>query len=193
MGWQVYPQKYGNTKPVLFIYYTSGNYQPGTGCYNLDCTGFVQTNPRWAIGGAISPWNTRGGQQYEIAIAFFLFQGRWWLYVGGEASTNAIGYYPVSVYRSGALASGAASIDYGGETVGTTSFPPMGSGAFANAGWQQAAYQRDIRYYPPGGGTRNASLTGAAASPRCYTVTVNLFAPTWNETIFFGGPGGTSC
>jgi len=112
---------------------------------------------------------------------------------GGEAGSNAIGYYPVSVYHGGAMASGAASIDYGGETVGTTSWPPMGSGAFASAGWQQAAYQRDIRYYPPGGGTLNASLTASAASPRCYTCTVTLYAPPWSETIFFGGPGGNSC
>jgi Neprosin/Pentapeptide repeats (8 copies) len=194
VGWQVYPQKYGNTNPVFFIYYTSGNYQAGTGCYNLDCTAFVQTNGAWAIGGALSPWSTRGGQQYEMEFAFYLSQGRWWLYVGGEAGSNAIGYYPVSVYKGGALASQASSIDYGGETVGTTSWPQMGSGAFANAGWQQAAYQRDIRYYPTaGGGSRNASLTAAAASPGCYTAAVTLYGAPWNETLYFGGPGGTSC
>src|ERR1700730_569051 len=39
VGWQVYPQKYGTTKPVLFIYWTSDGYNK-TGCYNLDCTAF---------------------------------------------------------------------------------------------------------------------------------------------------------
>ncbi|MBV8359986.1 MAG: neprosin family prolyl endopeptidase [Deltaproteobacteria bacterium] len=191
VGWQVYPQMYGNTNPVFFIYWTADDYRT-TGCYNLTCTAFVQTNPAWAIGGAISPSSTPGGQQYEIQVAYFLYQGRWWLYVGGEAGSNAIGYYPATLYGSGAMASGAAEIDYGGETVGTTSWPPMGSGAFANTGWQHAAYQRDIRYYPPGGGTANASLTGSASSA-CYTVSVIMYAPPWNETIFFGGPGGTNC
>ncbi|MGX7002453.1 neprosin family prolyl endopeptidase [Caballeronia sp. KNU42] len=191
VGWQVYPQMYGNTKPVFFIYWTADNYQ-STGCYNLTCTAFVQTNKSWAIGGALSPWSIPGGQQYEVQVAFYLYQGRWWLYVGGEAGSNAIGYYPASIYRNGAMASGATSIDYGGETVGTSSWPPMGSGALASAGWQHAAYQRDIRYYPPGGGTANAGLAGSATS-RCYTVSVALYNPPWNETIFFGGPGGNNC
>jgi hypothetical protein len=191
VGWQVYPGMYGNTKPVFFIYWTADDYR-STGCYNLTCTAFVQTSSTWKIGGTLSPWSIAGGQQYEIQVAFFLYQGRWWLYIGGEAGSNAIGYYPATIYRGGAMASGASEIDYGGETVGTTSWPPMGSGAFANTGWQHAAYQRDIRYYPPGGGTTHASLTGSATSP-CYTVSVARYAAPWNETIFFGGPGGTNC
>ena len=71
----------------------------------------------------------------------------------GTNSSNAIGYYPASIYNNGALSRHAESIDYGGETVGTTSFPPMGSGAFANAGWQKAAYQRQIYYFPTAGGS----------------------------------------
>ncbi len=192
VGWQVYPQMYGNTKPVFFIYWTADNYDK-TGCYNLHCNGFVQTNSRWAIGGTLSPVSIPGGQQFEVQVAYFLFQGRWWLYVGGEAGSDAIGYYPATQYNNGALASGAAEIDYGGETVGTTSWPPMGSGQMASAGWQHAAYQRDIRYYPPGGGTTDASLTASTTSPNCYTATVAKFNPAWNETVFFGGPGGSGC
>jgi hypothetical protein len=69
----------------------------------------------------------------------------------------------------------------------------MGSGAFANAGWQQAAYQRDIHYYVDSGTSQHASLTPIAASPGCYTVQLAQFGAPWNQTIFFGGPGGTSC
>jgi len=193
VGWQVYPQMYGNTKPVFFIYWTADNYK-SKGCYNLSCPAFVQTNGSWAIGGAISaPWSIAGGQQREIEVSFYLTQGRWWLYVGGGAAANAIGYYPVSLYGGGALATQASEIDYGGETVGTTSFPPMGSGAFANRGYQQAAYQRDIRYFPSAGGNNIASLTAAAASPACYTAAITKFNAPWNETLFFGGPGGNTC
>ncbi|HEY0205440.1 MAG TPA: neprosin family prolyl endopeptidase [Acetobacteraceae bacterium] len=192
VGWQVYPQMYGNTKPVFFIYWTADNYNK-TGCYNLSCKAFVQTNSRWAIGGTLAPVSIPGGQQYEVQVAYFLSQGRWWLYVGGEAGADAIGYYPAAQYNNGALASKAAEIDFGGETVGTTSWPPMGSGAMANAGWQHAAYQRDIRFYPPGGGTANASLTASTTAPNCYTATVAKFNPAWNETLFFGGPGGANC
>jgi hypothetical protein len=194
VGWQVYPQKYGNTKPVFFIFWTPNNYAPGgPGCYNLDCSAFVQTNGSWAIGGALSPSSVPGGQQHHIEVTFFLTQGRWWLYVGGSAAANAVGYYPTSLYRNGAMATQATEIDYGGETVGTTSWPPMGGGAFANQGWQHAAFQRDVRYFPSAGGNVAASLTPVQASPQCYTVTVSKLNAPWNETIFFGGPGGNNC
>ena len=192
VGWQVYPQMYGNTKPAFFIYWTADNYK-SLGCYNLTCSAFVQTNKTWAIGGALSPWSAAGGVQKEIEVSYFLTGGNWWLYVGGGAAANAIGYYPVSLYRNGAMATGAAEIDYGGETVGTTSFPPMGGGAFANQGYQHAAYQRDIRYFPAAGGNVPAALTAAAASPACYTSSLTSFNPPWNATLFFGGPGGTTC
>jgi hypothetical protein len=178
---------------VFFIYWTADAYQH-TGCYNLTCTAFVQTSSSWTIGGAISPpWSTSGGAQYELQIAYFLSGGKWWLYVNGTSGSNAIGYYPVSLYNGGAMATGASEIDYGGEVVGTTSWPPMGSGAFANAGYGKACYQRQIQYYPVGGGIVDASLTGSQPSPKCYTVEVHKFNPPWSETIFFGGPGGTGC
>jgi hypothetical protein len=192
VGWQVYPQMYGNTKPAFFIYWTADNYK-SLGCYNLNCPAFVQTNNSWAIGGALSPWSTPGGEQQEIEVSFFLSQGNWWLYLGGGAAANAIGYYPGSLYGNGAMASGAAEIDYGGEVVGTTSFPSMGGAAFADQGFRQAAYHRDIRYFPAAGGNVPAVLTAAAASPACYTAVVSQFDPDWNATLFFGGPGGTNC
>ena len=138
-GWQVFPQFYGNTKPVLFIFWTADNYQ-STGCYNLSCPAFVQTNKSVAIGGTLSPWSTTGGQQYEIQLSYYLVEGNWWLYFGGGAAANAVGYYPASQYRGGAMATKASEVDYGGEVVGTTSLPPMGGDVFANQGWQHAAF-----------------------------------------------------
>jgi hypothetical protein len=191
VGWQVYPQKYSSTQPCLFIYWTADDYG-STGCYNLDCNAFVQTNKNWAFGGALGPVSTNGGAQYELDIAFFLYQGNWWLYLGGEAAANAVGYYPTSLYRGGAMASAAAEIDYGGETVGTTSWPPMGSGQFAATGWQHAAYQRGVHYFPTGGGRLDAALTQSPNSG-CYTAQVVKYNPTWSETLWFGGPGGSNC
>jgi hypothetical protein len=192
VGWQVYPQLYGNSNPCFFIYWTADDYG-STGCYNLSCNAFVQTNNNWALGGALTPWSVSGGPQYEIDFAYFLSQGNWWLYAGGELAANAVGYYPTSIYLGGALSSQASEIDYGGETVGTTSWPPMGGGAFANAGWQLAAYQRQIHYFPTTGGSSDATLTAAAASPQCYTALVQQYNPPWSETVWFGGPGGSNC
>jgi hypothetical protein len=62
-GWQVYQQKYGDAKAHLFIYYTTGNYQTGTGCYNLSCTGFVQTDSSVVLGESWTTYSTQGGSQ----------------------------------------------------------------------------------------------------------------------------------
>ena len=189
-GWQVYPALYGDAQPHLFTYWTADNYT-NTGCYNLSCSAFVQTSTAYTPGMAIGPSSVSGGPQYSIELAYWLTGGRWWLYVNGTSGSNAIGYYPVSLYQGGALASQAAEIDYGGETTGTTSFPPMGSGAFANQGWQRAAYQRTIGYWPPSGGAMvNASLTASQAWPACYTAQVQMYAAPWFETLWYGGPGG---
>lgn len=191
-GWQVYSGKYGTTQPVLFIYWTADGYQ-NTGCYNLDCSAFVQTNRNWAFGGTLAPVSVDGGQQYEIEMSWYLSGGNWWLYLGGITAANGVGYYPASLYSTGALANHATDVDYGGEAVDQTAWPPMGSGAFASAGWQHAAYHRDVYYYGTAGGSTYASLTGVQDSSNCYTVDVESTSPPWNEYFYFGGPGGTDC
>ncbi|MFF2545048.1 neprosin family prolyl endopeptidase [Kitasatospora sp. NPDC058063] len=191
-GCQVYPAKYGTTQPVLFIYWTADGYQ-NTGCYNLDCSAFVQTNSAWAIGGTIGPVSVSGGAQYELEVTYYLSGGNWWLYLGGTTASNAVGYYPGSLFGGGQLASNAQDVDYGGEVVNNVAWPPMGSGAFAESGWQYAAYQRDIYYFATDNTSQFAKLTGVQASPNCFTVFVGSAPDPWNEYIFFGGPGGTGC
>jgi Neprosin/Neprosin activation peptide len=190
-GWQVYPALYGDSRPHLFTYWTADDYG-STGCYNLSCSAFVQTSSSFAPGMAVGPVSVSGGSQYTIELAYWLTGGRWWLYFNGTQGANAIGYYPVSLFGGGALATAASEIDYGGETTGTTSFPPMGSGAFANQGWQRAAYQRTVGYWPPQGGNMvNANLTASQGWPGCYTAEVVMYAAPWFETVWFGGPGGS--
>lgn len=189
-GWQVYPGMYGDSHPHLFTYWTADDYS-STGCYNLTCGAFVQLGSSYAPGMALGPVSTSGGAQYEIELAYWHANGKWFLYMNGTAGSNCIGYYNDSQYKGGALSKNAVEIDYGGEVVGTTSFPPMGSGAFASTGWQKAAYQRNIGYWQPLGGTMiNASLTPSQLWPNCYTAQVDLYASPWFETLWFGGPGG---
>lgn len=189
-GWQVYPAFYGDTKPHLFTYWTADDYT-ATGCYNMTCGAFVQIGSSFAPGMALGPTSVVGGAQYEVQLTYWHTGGRWWFYFNGTSGGNAIGYYPDSLYKGGALAGNPSEIDYGGETVGTTTFPPMGSGHFASEGWQKAAYQRAIGYYKPlGGAMVNASLTASQAWPNCYTAQVVKYAAPWFETLWYGGPGG---
>lgn len=57
---------------ILIIIYKlacmqSDAYQ-ATGCYNLLCSGFVQTTSKIAIGASISPLSSYNAKQYDITI-----------------------------------------------------------------------------------------------------------------------------
>ncbi|MFD8756699.1 neprosin family prolyl endopeptidase [Kitasatospora sp. NPDC059577] len=188
-GYQVYPGKYGTTQPVLFIYWTADDYEH-TGCYNLECTAFVQTNGAWLLGGVL-PASVPGGAQVDVEVVWYLAGGNWWLYLGG----TAVGYYPGSLFGTGRMATGAQEIEFGGEveTDDETSWPPMGSGAFAAGGWQYAAYHRDVQYIATDNTAQYAKLTAYQPAPACYTSLVNSGPTPWYEYLFFGGPGGSSC
>jgi hypothetical protein len=196
-GWQVYPAKYNTNKAAFFIYWTADNYKK-TGCYNLDCPGFVQINSDWALGGTWASYSTPGGSQLAFQMQWQLTNGRWWLYAQGNQSYEAIGYYPVSLYRGGRLSHFADRVDYGGETVGATRWPPMGSSAFASSGFGQAAYQRHIFYIKTpttANGGVWTSLKVSQPSPTCYrlTFTPASVAGADGPYFYFGGPGGGSC
>jgi hypothetical protein len=202
IGWHVYPNYWGgNSSPHLFIFWTPNNYnRNGPGSYNLDRPGFIRnTSSSWPLGVDLSSYI---GRELEIACMYAAIppgwgtaaQFGWWLYVGGTSASNAIGVYPNSLYGNGPLASGQASVcDYGGETCSDdNSYSQMGNGIFGDSG-TAAAYQRDINYLNSGGTPTMASLTLQQPSPLCYRGATNLFATPWNETLHYGGPGGTSC
>nr|CAD1830847.1 unnamed protein product [Ananas comosus var. bracteatus] len=80
VGWQAYPQLYGDNKTRLFIYWTSDAYVT-TGCYNLKCPGFMQTNKQVVLGGPIAPVSTYSGKQSEKTFHVWKDpnSGNWWL------------------------------------------------------------------------------------------------------------------
>ncbi|MFQ5350751.1 MAG: neprosin family prolyl endopeptidase, partial [Thermoanaerobaculia bacterium] len=196
-GWQVLPSKYNTDKAVLFIYWTADNYG-STGCYNLDCAGFVQINNNWYLGGTWSAYSTTGGTQWGFELQFKLFGDNWWMFLKGPGAYEAVGYYPDSIYGSGPMKDAAAEILYGGETATNGTWPEMGSGQFANQGWQRAAFQNTIFYIP-----RNenngvgvwASLSAQEPAPSCYTVDLVPASSggSWGTYFYFGGPGGSPC
>ena len=193
-GWIHYPGKFGK-RSVLFIYWTANDYQ-STGCYNLDCTAFVQTNNNWALGGAFTNYSSYGGTQWGFTLQWKYYQGNWWLFLQGSGSIQAVGYYPGSIYRGGPLSKKSSLIEYGGETyTPTTNWPQMGSGKFASAGWQKAAFQKTIFYIPnnQSGGTGVwATLSPLQTNPKCYTIiiTPSSSGGSWGTYFYFGGPGG---
>ncbi|CAN1286396.1 hypothetical protein LINPERPRIM_LOCUS19284 [Linum perenne] len=67
-GYMVTPS---DPEPRIFIYWTADGYK-STGCYNLDCPGFVQTSAKGTVLGAIiHPISKYGDSQQEIISVKF--------------------------------------------------------------------------------------------------------------------------
>ncbi len=189
-GWQVYPRKYGTNNAALFIYYTTAGYSNGSGCYNLDCAGFVLIANNVYLGRGFNHYSTDGGTQWGFNLQWKRdHSGNWWLFYRGPGPYIAVGYYPHSLFGSGALASKAGKIAFGGETTGTDRNFQMGSGGFANTGWTHAAFQNKIFYIDTSDISRWANLGKTETNPACYTADLHNIYGNWGTYIYFGGPG----
>ncbi|KAI7724585.1 hypothetical protein M8C21_015446, partial [Ambrosia artemisiifolia] len=187
-GWQVYPGMYGDTNTRLFIYWTSDSYQE-TGCYNL-CSGFVQTNNNYAIGGTLSPTSQTDGTQHELAILIWKDgrDGDWWMDINGEL----IGYWPSSLFTY--LQDSASSIQWGGEIVnkgsqGQHTTTQMGSGQFPKQWYRKASYVRKIETVDASNTLRTAQV-GTFTRKNCYDILTRVTNDDyWGTHFFYGGPG----
>uniref|UniRef100_A0A1D1XRE9 Periplasmic nitrate reductase n=1 Tax=Anthurium amnicola TaxID=1678845 RepID=A0A1D1XRE9_9ARAE len=189
-GWQVSPELYGDDHPRFFTYWTSDAYQT-TGCYNLLCSGFVQTNNKFAVGTAISPISTYDGGQFDISLLIWKDprHGNWWLEFG---SGLIVGYWPAFLFSH--LVQHASMVQFGGEVVndrpaGGHTATQMGSGRFAVEGFGRASYFRNLQVVdwdnslvPP------ASLRILADHPGCYDIHGGV-NNVWGSYFYFGGPG----
>ncbi|EAZ12275.1 hypothetical protein OsJ_02165 [Oryza sativa Japonica Group] len=191
-GWQVSPQLYGDNSPRFFTYWTTDAYQT-TGCYNLLCSGFVQTNSRIAMGAAISPTSGYKGGQFDISLLVWKDpnHGNWWLEFGNG---ELVGYWPSFLFSH--LASHASMVQFGGEVVNTRAdggahtATQMGSGHFAGEGFGGASYFRNLEVVD-----WDNSLVPLAAGfhvtadhPDCYDIQGGVNA-VWGNYFYYGGPG----
>lgn len=191
VGWQVFPQKYGHTFPVLFIFWTPDDYI--TRSYNGENDDFVQVSPSTAPGLALTTTSVPGGVAAELLCYYALYQGNWWLFIGGTDPAHAVGYYPGSLFDDGPLPAGAQQLVFGGETNAFNRFPPMGSGAPPATGRLHTAFHRNITYLKadPAGSSTNADLHVSLDGRPHYDVALSRDA-TWGASILFGGAGGPS-
>ncbi|XP_031287706.1 uncharacterized protein LOC116146455 [Pistacia vera] len=189
-GWQVSPELYGDNYPRFFTYWTTDAYQ-ATGCYNLLCSGFVQTNNKIAIGAAISPRSSYNGRQFDIGFMIWKDpkHGHWWLEFG---SGLLVGYWPSFLFSH--LRSHASMVQFGGEIVNLRSSgyhtgTQMGSGHFAEEGFGKASYFRNLQ----GVDWDNnliplANLHLLADHPNCYDIRQGR-NNVWGTYFYYGGPG----
>ncbi|CAJ2628441.1 unnamed protein product [Trifolium pratense] len=189
-GWQVSPELYGDSRPRLFTYWTSDSYQ-ATGCYNLLCAGFIQTNNKIAIGAAISPVSSYAGSQYDISILIWKDPrvGNWWMSYGDN---TLVGYWPAELFTH--LADHATMVEWGGEVVNSRSngrhtSTQMGSGHFAEDGFGKASYFRNLEIVDIDNTLSSVqSISTLAENKNCYDIE-NSYSNEWGTYFYYGGPG----
>ncbi|XAR48093.1 hypothetical protein NMG60_11030805 [Bertholletia excelsa] len=189
-GWQVSPELYGDTYPRFFTYWTTDAYQ-ATGCYNLLCSGFVQTNNKIAIGAAISPISVFNGGQFDISLLIWKDpkHGNWWLEFG---SGVLVGYWPSLLFTH--LRSHASMVQFGGEVVNTRpsgahTTTQMGSGHFSGLGFGRASYFRNLQVVDWDNNLIPLSnLRVLADHPSCYDIRGGINR-VWGNYFYYGGPG----
>jgi Neprosin len=198
-GWIVCQQLNGDGLPHLFAYYTTNGHGPGAdnvGGYNLEFDGWVQYDQDIYPGALITGSSIRGGRQGVIGIKYQWYQGNWWLQVQGRW----LGYYPTSLFMGNrsvfaTLGDNAEFLGFWGE-VGTIVNPnqtttQMGSGQYAESGWQQACYQSNLRMQTDRDGTM-APFNGSPQvdEPRLYDMQPHMNSGTsWGSYFWAGGPG----
>ncbi|KAM0965237.1 hypothetical protein ACFX2C_021168 [Malus domestica] len=189
-GWQVSPELYGDNYPRFFTYWTTDAYQ-ATGCYNLLCSGFVQTNSRIAIGAAISPTSSYHGGQFDISLLIWKDpkHGNWWLEFGNGV---LVGYWPSFLFTH--LQNHASMVQFGGEVVnsrpsGSHTATQMGSGHFAGEGFGKASYFRNMQVVDWDNSLIPLSnLKVLADHPNCYDIQGGI-NNVWGNYFYYGGPG----
>ncbi|KAM6601354.1 hypothetical protein CsatA_020963 [Cannabis sativa] len=163
-----------------------------TGCYNLDCPGFVQVSKSAALGSILQPVSIFNGVQttIQVSLAQHKENGEWWLEFGSEP----IGYWPSSVFKT--LGGGGDTINWGGEIFndganGHHTETQMGSGHFSIEGFGRASYFSNLMYTDNGLTFKDPEkLTTYATKPVCYDVRIGEDKSTDKGTyFFFGGPG----
>ncbi|KAI5417052.1 uncharacterized protein LOC127073953 [Lathyrus oleraceus] len=189
-GWQVSPELYGDNYPRFFTYWTTDAYQ-ATGCYNLLCSGFIQTNNRIAIGAAISPRSIYNGRQFDIGLMVWKDpkHGHWWLEFG---SGLLVGYWPANIFSH--LRNHASMVQFGGEVVNSRSRgyhtgTQMGSGHFSGEGFRKAAYFRNLQVVDWDNNLLPLSnIHQLSDHSNCYDIKEGR-NNVWGTYFYYGGPG----
>jgi Neprosin len=192
----------GDQRPHLFTWYTTnGHASQGdyVGGYNTLVIGWIQSSPTVAPGMSLVGWESQtGGPQRDVDVEVRLYQGNWWIKAAGQWA----GYYPGWLFSASGIRNSASRLDWYGEVF--DSFAPaatvtdMGSGKFASAGWQHAAYFRNLIYFPSPLFTDPVRLwdsgTLSVTDAGCYSGSGPFYNsdPSWRNWFFYGGPGSTA-
>ncbi|CAM0943474.1 unnamed protein product [Alopecurus aequalis] len=188
-GFAVYPKSSGDSFARFHVGWDQGVQKS---CYDHTCHGFVQVNPKFALGGRIQPVSAYNGPQYVITV--FIFKdpktNNWWVTYG--KNNTLVGYWPNSIFSY--IKDKGDSAFWGGHVSGPTSLtksPQIGSGHYAQEGYGKAAYIKNIQlvnqnnnlYNPDDNKSHPGTTNTSKYSVDGYEVTKD------GIHIYYGGPG----
>ncbi|XP_062086917.1 protein neprosin-like [Humulus lupulus] len=163
-----------------------------TGCYNLECPGFIQVSKTVALGAILQPISSYNGKQATINVVLdqHTESGQWWM----QFQNEPIGYWPNSIFTS--LGNGGETVSWGGEIYndgagGHHTETQMGSGHFPNEGFGRASFFSNLQYMDSSKLYKDPEkLNIHVSKPVCYDLLVGQEKVDGKGTYFlFGGPG----
>ncbi|PIA64531.1 hypothetical protein AQUCO_00100187v1 [Aquilegia coerulea] len=197
-GWMVNFKVYGDTRTRLFAYWTADS-STNTGCFDLTCSGFVQTNNQIALGAAIEPVSQQYRTQYQISIYVYMEPktGNWWLQYGNKIN---IGYWPGHLFKS--LSHNALYVMWGGEVYSSnirTVYPiskhshtqtHMGSGEYAGHHFGSACFIKNVRIMDYSLSLKFPEWIYSTTDEQfCYHSQIYREGYLTEPEFYFGGPG----
>ncbi|KAF7830490.1 carboxyl-terminal peptidase [Senna tora] len=191
-GWVVNPKLYGDKQSRLFAYWTKDAYKT-TGCFDLTCSGFVQTGTQVALGAALGPYSSEQGPQYVVNVGIFWDKstGNWWLKVGNNIP---IGYWPATLFD--ALSHSAILVEWGGEVFSSElrkaphTATAMGSGDDASGLYGNAAFIQNLRIMDYSLTLKYPDFVSTVADePYCYSALNYIKGYGVEPVFYFGGEG----
>ncbi|TVU33385.1 hypothetical protein EJB05_25200, partial [Eragrostis curvula] len=188
VGWQIFPEHYGDSHTHFYTYWTRDGSQK-SGCYNMDCPGFVRADGATVVPGAVIDPVGDAHNLQNITIKVFKDKvtDDWWIYYGYNSNLKAVGYYPRTLFTY--MDQTANNIAFGAfvAAAATLPTPPMGSGVLPNGGKGRAASFSYVSLVDKDGQSNlvTENWPNNADKGQCYSIT-----PLSSAKAFYGGPGG---
>ncbi|WVZ59795.1 hypothetical protein U9M48_009893 [Paspalum notatum var. saurae] len=202
-----FPSLYNDNKLHFFAQWTTDR-DWRTGCYNMDCPGFVpfrNTRADMPIPGmVVDAVSSYGGADSSMVLQIVkdgrpgVGNGDWWLYRVSGPVRFPLGHWPAALFTSLSRHATVAA------WYGAVGFPPrardeplpaMGSGRGPGEGYARAAYLADIRLMDDMANPVDASMAYVmplANAEGCYKVAMeDTNGPPY--TFFYGGPVSHAC
>ncbi|XBH96394.1 hypothetical protein VPH35_086786 [Triticum aestivum] len=158
-----------------------------TGCYNMDCPGFIWADAPGDAIHQVSDVPNGPIQNITLRVVKDKTSGDWWVHYGFNKIPTSVGYFPKSLFSY--LAQKANRMAFGAFVISKKAIPtpPMGSGAFPNGGKGRAASFTDLRFIDQNGNSRpiTANVTMSVTDAKCHSITAIK-----NAKCFYGCPGG---